>query len=1098
MSLSVIYSRLFSSLDCTSLVAWSRATVLPPAKILRVHGAAGSLPAFLLAFILEEVRRPIVAILPEPDAAQNLYGDLVELASDPYVPLLFPPTGRCGGDPERLSNTAPLVQRSDVMTQLAAGFSGLVVTSIDALVEHVPLPSVAAQQITTLHTGDEIAPRQLILRLLEQDFERTDFVEASGELAWRGGIIDIYSYTGSYPIRLEFFGDEIESIREFDPRTQRSVSQRDSVRIVPNLQHIDPDGGVKFTSFFHYVPQNTLLAQFDSSLFAERVVSLNPSEDEPNEQRQPDNASLVATMARYCRISFGSFGERLADSTFSIESRPQPAFAGNLDRLRQHIRANAARGADTYVLCDSHAQKERLGDLLEDEVESYRLHVAVESLHHGFETVKLAVYTDYEIFGRHHRPAIRKRRILGGLRQDELRRLQPGDFVVHTDHGIGKFAGFHKITVRGKRQEALRILYAGDDVLYVNVNALHKLHKFKGQEGHQPRLTTLGSGQWERTKKRTKKRIKDIARDLIKLYSKRKATHGYEFSPDTVWQREMEAAFPFEDTPDQVNAAHAIKLDMEATAPMDRLVCGDVGFGKTEVAIRAAFKAAVDGKQVAVLVPTTVLARQHYETFKRRLASFPLRIEMLSRFRATKELSKSIRAMAEGTVDIAIGTHRLVSKDVRFKDLGLLIIDEEQRFGVRVKERLRQLRFNVDTLTLTATPIPRTLHFSLMGARDLSIISSPPPGRQAVATEIHTYDAKLIQDAILYEISRNGQVFFIHNRVKSIDKAAATLRELVPEARILVAHGQLRPTDLERIMMGFIDHKFEVLVCTTIIENGLDIANANTMIINQAQRFGLAELHQLRGRVGRSDRQAYCYLLVPSVHALTREARHRLQAVEELSDLGSGFHIAMRDLDIRGAGNMLGGEQSGFIAEVGFETYQTMLDEAVGELRSEEFEHLSVPARPRTETAVEVEEDAFIPESYVSNHLERLSLYRRITELQSKAALGELRDEILDRFGTLPPEVEHLICAAAIKLYAQRLRLPRVLCRNQRLFLQIPAADSDPLFFDTVYSPFLERLGSLEHRYVFKESKRGKLNVIVQNVCSLSDALSLLETLQTT
>lgn len=1095
MSLAVIYSRLFAGLDCGPLASWARTATRAELPILRMAGTAGSLPAFLLNYMFEEGQRPILAVTPEADVAQYLHTDLAALAADGPSPLLFPPAGARRRDPESLADTVSLAQRTDVLAQLVSGFRGIVVTSVEALRESVPRPDSAVEDITTLKPGQEVAPQQLVLQLLEREFERVDFVETVGEVAWRGGIVDIYGYTSSYPVRLEFLGDEIESVREFDPRTQRSLRHLESVRIVPNLQHRGLEQEGEQTSLFRYILPETLLATFDSTTF-QRYTEVPHNAGAANTQAPWLHASIHEVLGRYPQVSFGTFGRKEAAITHDIGARPPPRFAGALDRLRRRIGENSNRGADTYILCESRQQRDRLSSLLAREVDERRLRILVESLHQGFETPHLAVYADHEIFGRRFRPPRKKPVRVGGLRQHDLRRLHPGDFVVHTDFGVGEFAGFHRIIVRGKQQEALKILYAGEDVLYVNVSAVHKLHKYAGQEGHQPRLTTLGSGQWERAKTRTKARIKDIARDLIRLYSKRKAASGFRFGGDTVWQCELEAAFPHEDTPDQARACQDVKQDMEAAAPMDRLVCGDVGFGKTEVAVRAAFKAAIESKQVAVLVPTTILARQHFDTFSKRLAAFPLRIEMLSRFQSRAELRDSIQAIAQGTVDIAIGTQRLVSKDVHFKDLGLLVIDEEQRFGVSVKERLRQMRVGVDTLTLTATPIPRTLQFSLMGARDLSIMATPPPNRQAVATEIHTYDKNLIRQAILHEVSRQGQVFFIHNRVKSIEATASVLRELVPEVHIQVAHGQMRPRHLERIMMGFVDHEFDVLVSTAIIENGLDIANANTIIVDRAQRFGLADLHQLRGRVGRSDRKAYCYLLVPSVQGLTREARRRMQAVEELGELGSGFQLSMRDLDIRGAGNLLGGQQSGFLAELGFETYHAVLDEAVRELKQEEFEQLAVPPRPAAETTVDVDEDTLIPESFVSSQLERLSVYQRISASASLEELTDLRNEIMDRFGPLPPEVEHLLHAAELKHYGQRLRLPRVLYRNRRLFLEMPSADADPLFFDSVRTPLLEKLAGLEQDFVFKESRRGKLRAIVQEVRSLSVAVSVLSDLQ--
>ena len=775
----------------------------------------------------------------------------------------------------------------------------------------------------------------------------------------------------------------------------------------------------------------------------------------------------------------------------------------SLARIKTLMREREAQaGIDTVVLCDSPSQRERLFQLLGGDEETGKAPVAtliVESLHEGFRApdARLHVFTDHQLFDRYHRPTARKRKkAQGGLSLRDVQALRPGDFVVHVDYGIGKFAGMQTITVREQRQEAVRLLFAAGDELFVNVTALHKLHKYTGKEGHQPKLTRLGTGAWDRLKARTKSRVKDIARDLIQIYAKRKEAVGYSFKGDTVWQREMEAAFPYEETPDQDAAITAIKDDMQQPTPMDRLVCGDVGFGKTEVAVRAAFKAVQDGKQVAVVVPTTILAKQHADTFGKRMGRYPVRIAQMSRFVPAKELKDTAKALAAGEVDVVIGTQRVLSKDVQFKDLGLLIVDEEQRFGVGAKEKLRALRPDVDTLTLTATPIPRTLQFSLLGARDLSLIQTPPANRQPVVTEIHTFSRDLIRDAILYEVGRGGQVFFIHNRVQTIDEVAATIQALVPDVRVQSAHGQMAPAALESVMLDFMEHRFDVLVSTNIVESGLDVSNANTIIVNHAERHGLADLHQLRGRVGRNDQRAFCYLLVPSVHTLTREARQRLQAVEEFSDLGAGFQLSMRDLDIRGAGNLLGAEQSGFIEDVGFETYHKILDEAVQELRAEEFadvfaDRVTVPPPP--EPTIETESDVFIPAAYVSNPVERLNLYRRLADVDDAESVAAFRAELADRFGPPPPEVETLLMLAAMRPAAMRLRLPRVVWKNERLFLTVPAPDDDPYFHAHHFSSLLAVLAESGRRYALKDTPTGRLRAIVQAVPSLADAADTLE-----
>ncbi len=1127
MSLTPIAERLEQAPFVDAVRAWSReAVATDDASTLHVKGAAGSIPAFLLHHLKRDTDTPLACVMPDEDAAAYLLADLDQLTPEALPVIRFPATGRTPYDPEQITDSTPLIERADVLQQLAEGFTGLLVTSVQAVAEMVPPADAVQRETMSISVGDEVAPEALVERLVDQGFSHVEFVEAPGEIARRGGILDVFPFSGSYPIRLEFFGDEVDAIREFDAHTQRSVSRLKTARLVPNLEREQADSA--YVPLFDFLPEDTLLATFDESRVLEGADALFEKAEKGYEdakakleaekidaaaidmlrphRRYLDRERLSDALRRYPRLLFGTFAgagsNGQAVETINLDAAPQPSFNANMDVLRGQLADNASEGFDTFILCDSHGQASRLRDLLEDDIDHGRARLVVETLHEGFELPELglAVYTDHQIFNRYHRPSTKKRKkYQSGLSLRDIKNLTPGDFVVHVDHGIGKFAGMKKITVRGKQQEAVRLNFADNDILYVNVNALHKLNKYTGKEGHQPRLTKLGSGQWERAKARTKSKVKDIARDLIKLYAKRKASDGYAFSSDTVWQREMEASFEFEDTPDQAEAAEAVKRDMEEPVPMDRLVCGDVGFGKTEVAVRAAFKAAQDGKQVAVLCPTTILAQQHYETFRQRMARYPVNVDVISRFRTRAEQTEVLERLEKGRIDILIGTHRLTSKDVTFNDLGLLVIDEEQRFGVKVKERLRKKRAEVDTLTLTATPIPRTLQFSLLGARDLSIINTPPPNRQPITTEIHTFDKDLIRDAIAYETSRGGQVFLIHNRVRSINEVAEMIRAIVPGVRVRTAHGQMSGNQLEDVMVDFINKKIDVLVSTSIIENGLDISNANTMIINRADRFGLAELHQLRGRVGRSQRKAFCYLLVPSIHSLTDDARKRLQAVEEYSDLGSGFSIAMRDLDIRGAGNLLGAEQSGFVNDVGYETFHKILDDAVKELREEEFSDVfegEDVAPPLPDTTVDVEEDAFIPKDYVSNNVERLNLYRRISNAEDEATLAELRDEMVDRFGPIPEEAANLLLGAEVRLRARQLRLPKVLFKNQRLFLYLPSEDADPYFYEHLFHPLLEKLANLDRRYVLKdEADKNILRAIVQGVPDLPAAKAITERL---
>ena len=1130
MSLSTIANRIETTSAVSRLRGWTaEAQRGDRAPVLRVNGAAGSLPAFLLYHLHREPGAPLCCLVPDEDAAAYLQSDLEQLLSDPEDALLrVPATQKKPYDPEQMSDSTPLIERADALQRLAEGFDGVLVTSVPAVGELVPPPQAVQRETLTVETGEEISLEALADRLLEQDFSPVEFVEEPGQFARRGGILDVFPYAGSYPIRIDFFGDEIDGLREFDPQTQRSVSRLTTARLVPNLEREESRQLSGSIALFEYLPADTVLATLDEaqvregaqaqydeavSAYEERQTELEdddeaeqtPKDLTPPDERFLNGEQLTEALTRHPRLQFGTFTENVSTNgtptdTLDLEADPQPSFNSDMDLVRKRLDENGDRDLDTFILCDSQGQSSRLRDLLESEIDHGWARLIVQSLHEGFEWpgAKLAVYTDHQIFNRYHRPSTKQReKYSGGMNLRDIKNLTPGDFVVHVDHGIGKFDGMKKITVRGNQQEAVRLNFADDDVLYVNVHALHKLNKYTGKEGHQPTLTKLGSEQWEKKKQRTKDRVKNIARDLIKLYAKRKASDGYAFSSDTTWQREMEASFEFEDTPDQAEAAEAVKGDMEEPVPMDRLVCGDVGFGKTEVAVRAAFKAVQDGKQVAMLVPTTILAQQHHETFSRRMERFPVNVEVLSRFRSRAEQKKVLERLEKGQVDVLIGTHRITSDDVEFDDLGLLVVDEEQRFGVKTKEKLRKMREAVDTLTLTATPIPRTLQFSLLGARDLSLIETPPPNRQPIETEIHTFDEDLIRDAIVYETSRGGQVFFIHNRVKTINEVAEMVRAIVPNVRVGVGHGQMSANELEDVMVDFLNEKLDVLVSTSIIENGVDISNANTMIINHAgDHFGLSEIHQLRGRVGRSQRKAFCYLLVPSVHSLTDDARERLKAVEQFSDLGSGFDIAMRDLDIRGAGALLGAEQSGFIEDVGYETYHKILDQAVKELRDEEFDDVfdgeAVPPGP--ETSVDVEEDAYIPESYLRDNTERLNLYRRISDAPDETTLVDLLDEMEDRFGDAPGPVQNLLTGARLRLLGEQLRLPKVLYKNERLFLYLPSEDADPYFYDEVFHPLLEKLALLDREYVMKDDVEGGLmRAIIQDVPTLDDALGIME-----
>ncbi|MFO8029400.1 MAG: transcription-repair coupling factor [Cyclonatronaceae bacterium] len=1153
---------------------------LEPGSVVRLRQFVGASASFALKELAER-DLPLIVITSDNERAQFLKSDLETLGIGHS--LYFPPGGTKPYDTGRMRDTAVAAQRSDVIDKIRGskqakrtgqaghtkqtkrtgqagqkehpGLTGksekpewpVVVTTAEALFEKMASPESFSQASLTLRKDDVMDPDELGGKLVDQHYQSVSFVNEPGEFARRGGIIDIFPFAGGYPVRIEFFGDEIDSIREFDPDSQRSVAFLDQIRLIPNLESFTEADRQSLISFF---PDNTVIAAVDypgvlselNRLFEEarqRYVELEKRESgarkrrgdvpqQPQEnaagQRLEENKSaemdavkespaarylspdeFTDQVRRHPRLLFGALPSDLeADHEYTLGSRPQPDFNSSVKLLRRNLSDLSGQGIDTWILCDNEGQRNRFEELLGEPGSGMRYRLVVETLHRGFilPDAAIAVYTDHQIFNRYHRPKTRGAVRRGGISFKELKDLNIGDYVVHVDHGIGKFAGFRKITVRGAEQESVVLRYQDDSILYVNVSSLHKLQKYSGKDGTAPKMTKLGSGEWARKKAKTRKRVKDIARDLITLYAKRKARQAWSFSPDNPMQTELEASFMFEETPDQDKAIADVKSDMMNEMPMDRLVCGDVGFGKTEVAVRAAFKAVLDGKQVALMVPTTILADQHWKTFRERMKDFAVNIEVISRFRNKAQQTDILKRTKKGEIDILIGTHRLASKDVEFRDLGLLIVDEEQRFGVSIKEKLKEMRATVDVLTLTATPIPRTLQFSLMGARDLSVINTPPPNRQPVLTEIHSFDPRLIRDAIMQEVSRGGQVFFIHNRVQNIEEIADMVRSLVPNIRVQFAHGQMTGSRLEKIILDFYDHKFDVLVSTNIVENGIDIANANTIVINQANHFGLSELHQLRGRVGRSNRKAYCYLITPPMESLTLESRRRLMALEEYSDLGSGFNIAMRDLDIRGAGDILGAEQSGFVNEVGFEMYNKILNDAVRELKETEFSDLFkdtdvTPERP--ETTVEFDYSALLPDGYVTDNVERLNLYRRLSGTLDEKELDDWREELIDRFGPLPEAAQNLITATRIKILAGQLWLDKVTIRAGRMWLQCPdhATETGARFYDSGgLQHLMSRLEVLRSGRFQLVQKDKAVRFVIQDITDPQAALDLLRQLQ--
>jgi transcription-repair coupling factor (superfamily II helicase) len=1021
-----------------------------------------------------------------------------------------------------LLNSSHIMLRTEALTKLTAGGNKkIIVTYPEALHEKVVLPQTLAGNIIYIKTNDTIDVNGLIEKMVNYGFDRADFVYEPGQFALRGGILDIYSFGNEKPYRVELFGNEVDSIRIFDPETQLSERKLLQVSIIPNVETQFSSGDK--ISLLGFLPENTIVWMQDWEILKDRLITqqedlqlfldLGPSLAEvenPFEKVKLTTSDFISAeefeeqLKNRHTIEFGPRPTWNNNYEIEFHTKEQPAFNRRFDFLIRDLKEWERKGFGLYIFAENARQLERLHSIFEDLKVEINFTPVPISIHEGFieEDIKAVCYTDHQIFQRYHKYKVKQAYNKSkALTLRTLRELQPGDYVTHIDHGVGVYSGLQKIEANGRLQEAVRIIYRDSDILYVNISSLHKISKYTGKEGTVPKVNKLGSDTWNKLKEKTKAKVKEIAFDLIQLYAQRKSQTGFAHSPDNYMQNELEASFIYEDTPDQGKATEDVKKDMQSPSPMDRLVCGDVGFGKTEVAIRAAFKTCLDGKQASILVPTTILAFQHYKTFKERLKDFPVTVDYINRFKSAKEKKDTLKRVEEGKVDIIIGTHGLLAKDVKFKDLGLLVIDEEQKFGVAHKEKIKTLRTNVDCLTLTATPIPRTLQFSLMGARDLSIINTPPPNRQPIQTEVQVFNPDSIRDAIYYETGRGGQVFFIHNRIMGLAEMAGIIQGLCPDLSIGFAHGQLDGHELEERILDFIDKKYDVLVCTNIVESGVDIPNVNTIIVNNSHQFGLSDLHQLRGRVGRSNKKAFCYLLAPPMSTLPNDSKKRLQTLEQHSDLGSGFQIAMRDLDIRGAGNMLGGEQSGFMAEIGFEMYQKILDEAIKELKRTSFRNLFKEEISKQEDfvqdcTIDTDLEILIPDSYVESITERLSLYTRLDNCGTEEELVEFEVELQDRFGSVPPQVEGLFDTVRCRQVAVELGFERLMLKDDTLkcyFINNPVS---PYFESETFRFILDFLQKQTNKARLKQT--GKLfMLIVDHVGTMQQILKFLRDMKT-
>jgi len=1119
MNLEVLLKEYANDPRCFKIV--DGITLSQPQR-LHLSGLHGSASQFIITAVFNHPASSQLnhlLILRDAEEAAYVHNTLENLTG--ALNLFYFPSSFKNKKNYSLLNPSHVMLRTEALTRLAAGTNkNIIITYPEALFEKVVLSKTLSENIISIKQGDTLDVNGMLGKFVDYGFERTDFVYEPGQFAVRGGILDIYSFGNEKPYRIELFGNEVDSIRIFDPESQLSERKLLQVNIIPNVDILQNETGERI-SFINFLPENAVVWAEDWNFIKEKIEQqeedlelaistgqgknsiLQTDEDGLNIRKDfsEDDFVKAAVLEEEIQlhhiIEFGSKSFFANSKTIHFATKEQPAFNRQFDILIRNLKEYEAKKYNIYLFAENPKQLERLHVIFQDLKAEINVIPVPTSIHEGFidDELKSICYTDHQIFQRYHKYKVKQAFSKNkALTLKTLRELQPGDYVTHIDHGVGVYSGLQKIEANGKLQEAVRIQYKDGDLLYVNISSLHKIGKYSGKEGSVPKMNKLGSDVWVKLKDKTKKQVKDIATDLIKLYAQRKSQEGFAFSPDNYMQTELEASFIYEDTPDQGKATEDVKRDMEKPSPMDRLVCGDVGFGKTEIAIRAAFKACCDGKQAAVLVPTTILAYQHYKTFGERLKDFPVTVDFINRFKSSKEKKETLQRLTEGKVDIIIGTHALLSKDVKFKDLGVMIIDEEQKFGVAAKEKLKQLRATVDSLTLTATPIPRTLQFSLMGARDLSIINTPPPNRQPIQTEVMVFNEDAIRDTIYYETERGGQVFFIHNRVNGLSEMKGLIQGLCPDLSIAFAHGQMDGDELEDTILDFMDKKYDVLVCTNIVESGVDIPNVNTIIVNNAHQFGLSDLHQLRGRVGRSNKKAFCYLLAPPMSTLPPDSRKRLSTLEQYSDLGSGFQIAMRDLDIRGAGNMLGGEQSGFIAEIGFEMYQKILDEAIRELKRTEFKELYKEEIQQqddfvSDCSIDTDLEILIPDSYVESITERLSLYSRLDNCENEKNLQDFHKEMTDRFGPIPPQVEDLFTTVRCRKLAIELGFEKMFLKNDVLKCFFVSNPDSPYFTSAIFNGILQFLQKGTNKAKLKQV--GKNGILVVEDVKTMNSLNL-------